>query len=115
MADTTTTPVSRVGIVGGGIMGAGIAEVCAKADLDVVLIERDEPSTEAARGRVEGSIRRVVSRGKLDEDTAKRAIESITFASEMPLLADRELVIEAVVERKETKTDVFRQLAEVVE
>jgi 3-hydroxybutyryl-CoA dehydrogenase len=115
MAETTTTPINRVGIVGGGIMGAGIAEVCAKADLDVVLIERDEPLTEAARGRVEGSIRRAVSRGKLDEDTAKRAIESITFSSEMPLLADRELVIEAVVERKETKTDVFRALAEIVE
>jgi 3-hydroxybutyryl-CoA dehydrogenase len=115
MADMTTTPVSRVGIVGGGIMGAGIAEVCAKADLDVVLIEQDEPSTEAARGRVEGSIGRAVSRGKLDEDTAKRALESITFSSEMALLADRELVIEAVVERKETKTDVFRWLAEVVE
>jgi 3-hydroxybutyryl-CoA dehydrogenase len=115
MADTTSTPVSRVGIVGGGIMGAGIAEVCAKADLDVVLVERDEPSTEAARERVAGSIRRAVSRGKLDEEKAKRAIESIRFSPEMSLLADRELVIEAVVERKETKTEVFRALSEVVE
>jgi 3-hydroxybutyryl-CoA dehydrogenase len=115
MADTTSTPVSRVGIVGGGIMGAGIAEVCAKADLDVVLVERDEPSTEAARERVAGSIRRAVSRGKLDEEKAERAIESIRFSPEMSLLADRELVIEAVVERKETKTEVFRALSEVVE
>jgi len=115
MADASATPVSRVGIVGGGIMGAGIAEVCARADLDVVLVEQDEQTAEAARGRVEGSIQRALSRGKLDEDAAKRAIESIRFGSELPLLADRELVIEAVVERKDTKTGVFRRLAEVVE
>ncbi|HET9718843.1 MAG TPA: 3-hydroxybutyryl-CoA dehydrogenase [Solirubrobacteraceae bacterium] len=107
--------VSRVGIVGGGIMGSGIAEVCAKADLDVVLVEVSSEAAEVARGRVSRSLERAVRRGKLDQAEAQAAQDRVLFTADFGRLADRELVIEAVVERKEVKLEVFRKLSEVVE
>jgi 3-hydroxybutyryl-CoA dehydrogenase len=106
--------ISRVGVVGGGIMGTGIAEVCAKADLDTVLVEVDAAAAERAAGRLDSSLQRAVTRGKLEPDAAARARESVLFCHDLDALGDREIVIEAVVERKEAKTDVFRRLPEVV-
>ena len=107
-------PFTRVGVVGGGIMGAGIAEVCAKADLDVVLVEVSDAAAEEAAGRLARSVDRALRRGKMEEAEAGAVKDRVLFSSEFSKLADRELVIEAVVERKEAKLGVFRQLAEVV-
>lgn len=107
--------VQRVGVVGGGIMGSGIAEVCAKAGLDVVLVEADDESAARAEQRLGESVRRAVQRGKLTEDEANGVRESVLFVGELERLADREVVIEAVVERKDAKLEVFRRLAEVLE
>jgi 3-hydroxybutyryl-CoA dehydrogenase len=108
-------PVQRVGIVGGGIMGTGIAEVCAKADLDVALVEVGETAAARASQRLDTSLERAVSRGKLDAAHAKRARDSVVFASDFSVLADREIVIEAVVEDKQAKLDVFSRLSRVVQ
>jgi 3-hydroxybutyryl-CoA dehydrogenase len=108
-------PIERVGIVGGGIMGTGIAEVCAKADLDVVLVEVNEAAVARAGERLETSLERAVSRGKLDAANAQRARDSVLFTSDVSALADREVVIEAVVEDKQAKLDVFSRLPQVVE
>lgn len=108
-------PIERVGVVGGGIMGSGIAEVCARGELDVVLVEVDASAAERARENTVRSFDRAVERGKLEADAAKRAIGAIRFTAEFGDLADREVVIEAVIEDKEEKLDVFRRLAEVVE
>ena len=108
-------PIARVGVVGGGIMGSGIAEVCAKADLDVVLVEVDEPAAERAQARLAQSLDRALRRGKIEADEARAIAERVLFTSEFAKLADRQLVIEAVVENKEAKLAVFRRLAEVVE
>jgi 3-hydroxybutyryl-CoA dehydrogenase len=105
----------RVGIVGGGIMGSGIAEVCARADLDVVVVEADEAAAARTRERVGRSLQRAVQRGKLEADTAERALEGIRCSSDLAALADRQAVIEAVVEDRETKLAVFARLAEIVE
>jgi 3-hydroxybutyryl-CoA dehydrogenase len=105
----------RVGIVGGGTMGTGIAVVCARADLDVVLVEVNDSAAARAAERLSTSLRRGVARGKLDEDTAAAARDRVLFTSSPAALADRQIVIEAVVERKDVKLEVFRRLAEVVE
>lgn len=60
--------ISRVGIVGGGQMGAGIAEVCAKAGVDVIVVEADEALSLASQERIERSLTRAVERGKLTDD-----------------------------------------------
>ncbi len=107
--------VERVGIVGGGIMGTGIAEVCARAGLGVVLVETDADRAEAARGRVEQSLDRAVRRGKLEAEAAAEALDGLQAVSDLGELADRQLVIEAVFEDRQAKLDVFARLADVVE
>jgi len=102
--------VEKVGVVGGGIMGSGIAEVCARADLDVVVVEIDEAAAGRARERIAGSMERAVRRGKLEADAAERALEALVCTSELEALADRDVVIEAVVEHKQAKLDVFQRL-----
>lgn len=95
-------------------MGSGIAEVCARADLEVVVVEVDETAAGRARERISRSVARAVSRGKLERDLADRALDSLQFASDFGALADREVVIEAVVEAKATKLEVFGRLAATV-
>jgi 3-hydroxybutyryl-CoA dehydrogenase len=107
--------VERVGVVGAGIMGAGIAEVCARAGLDVVVVEVDDEAAGAARRRIEQSIQRGVARGKVNEEEAAMALEHLRVASSLDAIADRQLVVEAVVERKDAKLSVFTRLAEIVE
>ena len=58
--------IERVGVVGGGTMGSGIAEVCARAGLEVLVVEADDAAAESARARIESSVKRGVERGKLD-------------------------------------------------
>ena len=106
--------IARVGIVGGGIMGTGIAEVTARADVDTVLVEVSSEAAERARGRLEWSLERAVSRGKLDAGDAERARDAVLFTDDFDALSDRQLVVEAVVEDKQAKLDVFTRLTGVV-
>ncbi|MEU0372835.1 3-hydroxybutyryl-CoA dehydrogenase [Streptomyces sp. NPDC006283] len=110
-----TTAIHRVGVVGGGQMGAGIAEVCARAGLDTVVCEADSVAARAARDRVAVSLERAVKRGKLDEVAAEDALARMVFTGSLHDLADRRLVIEAVVEDTEAKTEIFARLDKVVE
>jgi 3-hydroxybutyryl-CoA dehydrogenase len=114
MSTAEGMPVKRVGVIGGGIMGTGISEVCAREGLDVVLVELDSEGVNRARANVQRSLDRAVSRGKLERDQADRLLEGALFTSELEKVADREVVIEAVVEDKATKLAVFRRLAEIV-
>ncbi len=109
-----STAIERVGIVGGGIMGSGIAEVCARSGLDVVLVEVSDGAAAAARTRIEGSLGRAVERGKLERGAADAALASLRCVTEFAALADRQIVVEAVVEQREAKLDVFKRLAAVV-
>jgi 3-hydroxybutyryl-CoA dehydrogenase len=102
--------IERVGVVGGGLMGSGIAEVCARANLDVVVAELDPVAAEAAQARVGKSLDRGVRSGKLSDDERDAAADRIRFTTDMRELADRQLVVEAVVEDEATKVDVFRAL-----
>jgi 3-hydroxybutyryl-CoA dehydrogenase len=104
----------RVGVVGGGTMGAGIAEVAARNGCDVVLVEVDEPAAQAARARVERSVSRAVRAGRLAESDGEHAIAAIAFRSELADLADRELVVEAAPEDERLKLELFRSLDKVL-
>jgi 3-hydroxybutyryl-CoA dehydrogenase len=107
--------VRRIGIVGGGMMGAGIAEVSARAGLEVVVVEVDEAAAGRAAARVRSSVERAVQRGKVEAQDAQDALDLLHFTSDMHALADRDMVIEAVVEDKQSKLVVFRRLADLVE
>jgi 3-hydroxybutyryl-CoA dehydrogenase len=107
--------VERVGVIGGGIMGSGISEVCAREGLDVVLVELGSEAVARAQASIQRSLDRAVSRGKLERDRAARIFDGVLFTSDMERVADRQVVIEAVVEDKQTKLEVFRRLAGIVE
>jgi 3-hydroxybutyryl-CoA dehydrogenase len=106
--------IERVGVVGCGLMGSGIAEVCARQGLDVVVIDADDATVKAGRDRIEGSLANAVRRGKLDAAARDRALEALSFATDPGALADRQMVMEAVTEAEDVKTAVFRSLDEVV-
>jgi 3-hydroxybutyryl-CoA dehydrogenase len=108
------TEIERVGVVGGGLMGSGIAEVSAKAGLDVVVSEVDEGAAEAGRERITSSLDRAVSKGKLAEADRDAALGRLRFAVGTAELADRQLVIEAIAENADLKTKVFAELDRVV-
>ncbi|QGV77058.1 3-hydroxybutyryl-CoA dehydrogenase [Streptomyces ficellus] len=115
MSGPERVAVRRVGVVGGGQMGAGIAEVCARAGLDTVLCEVDAVAARAARERVSASLDRAVRRGKLERRAAGDALARLVVTGSLEDLADRQLVVEAVVEHADAKTEVFTALDKIVE
>lgn len=108
------TEIERVGVVGCGQMGAGIAEVCARAGLNTVVREVDAASAERGRERLLASFERAVSRGRMTDDEREATAGRLTFTTDMAELADRQLVIEAVIEDEPLKTEVFAALDSVV-
>ncbi len=110
----TVTEIERVGVIGCGLMGSGIVEVCARAGLAVVVTERDEQALESGHRRVVESLDRAVVRGKLDATARDEAIQRVSWTTDLADLADRDLVVEAVAEVESVKIDVFRRLDEIV-
>lgn len=106
--------ISKVGVVGGGQMGGGIAEVCAKAGIDVVVHEVTAEFAEAAAGRVTKSLAKAVDRGKLSEEDRDATMGRLTFGSDLAAMADRELVVEAATENEELKKQLFAELNTIV-
>jgi 3-hydroxybutyryl-CoA dehydrogenase len=106
--------ISRVGVVGSGIMGAGIAEVCARVGLDVLVAELSAEASGAGQDRVAGSLQKAVRVGQLTQAGRDKALSSIRFTTDLAEFADRELVIETVPERAEAKSDVLAALDEIV-
>lgn len=105
--------VTKVGIIGCGIMGSGIVEVCAKAGVDVVYVEVDQGRADRGRASIEKSLAKAVEKGKLDASARDEALARIRGTTELRDVADVDLVIEAVTEDLETKKTVFRQLDDV--
>jgi 3-hydroxybutyryl-CoA dehydrogenase len=102
--------IERVGVVGCGLMGSGIAEVCARAGLDVLVHEIDATTAEAGRGRLVKSLDRGLNAGKLSERARDDALARLHFTTDLADFADRQLVVEAVVEDEPTKVAIFRDL-----
>jgi 3-hydroxybutyryl-CoA dehydrogenase len=103
-----------VGVVGAGQMGAGIAEVSARAGVAVLVYEPTEALTTAGRDRIAKSLERAVSKGKLAADERDATLARLSFTTNLSDLADRQLVIEAIVEDDAVKAKVFAELDAIV-
>jgi len=101
---------SKVGVVGLGTMGAGIAEVFARSGLEVVAVEKDAESLERGRGTVASSTGRAVRRGKLTATEQDELLGRIAFGTSLADMKDAELVVEAVPERLDLKRTIFAEL-----
>lgn len=106
--------MEKVGVVGCGLMGAGIAEVNARSGLDVVVVESSQASVDAGVNRLTKSLERAEGRGKLGDATAQDVLARIQVTTDMDALHDREVVVEAIVEDEGPKTELFRTLDAVV-
>ena len=107
--------IERVGVVGCGLMGSGIAEVCARAGLDVVVREVTEGALAAGRKRIQGSLDKALRAGKLPEAERDELLSRIRFTTDFADFADRQLVVEAVIENETEKLEVFRGIDKAVE
>ncbi|MFV0526184.1 MAG: 3-hydroxybutyryl-CoA dehydrogenase [Acidimicrobiales bacterium] len=116
MTDTSTIndPVKRVGVIGAGLMGSGIAEVAARAGLDVVVVEASDRLAADGRARVEKSLGRAEQAGKLTPAELTASVDRLRFTAQMDQLADRDLVVEAIVEDEAAKVATFRAIDGVV-
>jgi 3-hydroxybutyryl-CoA dehydrogenase len=110
----TARQVGKVGVVGLGTMGAGIAQVCVQAGIETVGREIGEELCERARGRIAHYLGRGVEKGRLTAEERDAALARLTTTTEVADLAGCDLVIEAVVEELDVKRALFRELEAVV-
>ncbi len=110
----SATGIERVGVIGAGQMGGGIAEVCARAGVGVVVFDTTEAFINNGRDRIVKSLERGVSAGKITERERDRAVENLKFTTRLTDLSDRQLVIEAVIEDENVKAGIFGQLDEII-
>jgi 3-hydroxybutyryl-CoA dehydrogenase len=104
--------MEKIGVVGCGLMGAGIAEVCARAGLDVVVAESSEAAALVGRARLEKSLLRAEERGRID--CAADVLDRIRVVDNLESLADRDMVIEAILENEDAKVALFKRLDQIV-
>ena len=102
--------ISKVGVVGCGLMGSGIAEVAAKSGFDVVVREVNDELLEKGKGRIRKSMDRAVDKEKLTAEDRDAAWARLSFVTEVSGLAECDLVVEAIVEDLEIKNALFREL-----
>jgi 3-hydroxybutyryl-CoA dehydrogenase len=100
----------RVSVIGGGLMGSGIAEVCARAGLDVTVVEADDERVEGARERIEHSLDRAVRAGKLEEGDRGDVTGRLAFSSSLEDVEGSDAAIEAIIESEPAKREVFAKL-----
>jgi 3-hydroxybutyryl-CoA dehydrogenase len=105
--------MERIGVIGGGLMGSGIAEVCARAGSNVIVHEINSEAAEAALGRIEKSLARAVEREKLDEAGRDDILSRIDISTDISEQGDRQLVIEAATENENLKKEIFGELDRV--
>ncbi|MGW0244890.1 3-hydroxybutyryl-CoA dehydrogenase [Micromonospora sp. LA-10] len=106
--------VERVGIVGCGTMGAGIAEISARAGIDVRVAAATPDSAGRGRARIVGSLDRLVAKGRLSEADRDATLGRISFVTDLDALADRQLVVESVPEDERIKLALFKELDRVL-
>ena len=112
-AHAATRPVQKVGVVGSGTMATGIVEVLAKAGYDVLFVTRSEEKVATVRAALERSLDKAVLRGKLEQADRDAALARVTGTARLDDLADRDLVLEAVVEELSVKQALFATLDEI--
>src|SRR5690606_1867662 len=99
--------ITKVGVVGSGIMGSGIAQVAAQAGFEVVLRSRRQETADATLAGMERSLGKLVDKGRLEADERDAIVARVTAVSELDALSDCDLIIESVVEDLATKKELF--------
>lgn len=107
--------IEKIGIIGGGLMGSGIAEINARAGLSVVIVEVDDTGIARAQERISVSLDRAESRGKITAEDAQAVRDHIRYTTDLADLADRDLVIEAASEHENTKLGIFENVGKILE
>jgi 3-hydroxybutyryl-CoA dehydrogenase len=103
-------PLRRIGIIGAGQMGGGIAHVCALAGIDVVVTDINEEALQRGRQAIERNLSRQVARGTIREEDKNAALARIQMGLDYALFADCGMVIEAATEKEEVKREIFKKL-----
>jgi 3-hydroxybutyryl-CoA dehydrogenase len=106
--------IAKVGVLGCGLMGHGIAQICAQAGWDVVSVEIDQDALDKGIGKIEKQLGRAVEKGKLEQADADAVRQRITPTLDYAELADCDLVIEAITEDLERKLEMWKQVDEIV-
>src|SRR5215467_5838484 len=104
------TQIRKVGVIGAGQMGGGIAHVCALAGLDVVLTDVGDEALQHGREAIERNLARQVARGRIRENEKDQAMARIAIGVGYGLFTDCDMVIEAAVEKEAVKREIFKQL-----
>jgi 3-hydroxybutyryl-CoA dehydrogenase len=104
------TEIRKIGVIGAGTMGSGIAQVCAMAGYPVVMQDLSDAALDRARTSMQGSLARLVKKATLTEAQAAETTARIATATALDQLADCDIVVEAIVERLDVKTGVLKQL-----
>jgi 3-hydroxybutyryl-CoA dehydrogenase len=100
----------RVGVIGGGLMGSGIAEVCARSGVDVTVVEVDAAACEKSQAAIHKSLDRGVRGGHVSEEDRTTALEHLAFTSSLDDIAGADAAIEAIVEDEGLKREMFQRL-----
>jgi 3-hydroxybutyryl-CoA dehydrogenase len=106
--------IAKVGVVGCGLMGHGITQICAQAGWDVVVREADEGALEQGIAKIDKQLARAVEKGKLDQGEAEAIRARITPTLDYSDLADCDLVIEAITEELDSKLEMWREVDGIV-
>ena len=104
----------RIGVVGGGLMGSGIAEVCARSGVDVTVVEVDDERAERSRAAIGKSLDRGVRSGKVAEEDREAAMDRLAFTTDLEDVAGADAAIEAIVEDEAAKRKLFTRLDELL-
>jgi 3-hydroxybutyryl-CoA dehydrogenase len=106
--------ISKVGVLGCGLMGHGIAQICAQAGWDVVVVESDQGALDKGMGKISKQLSRSVEKGKLEQADADAVVARITTSLDYADLADCDLVIEAITENLDAKLEMWEQVDGIV-
>ena len=106
--------ISKVGVVGCGLMGHGISQICSQAGWDVVVREQDPEALDKGMGKIEKQLARAVDKGRMEQSEADAVIGRITPTLDYADLAGSDLVIEAITEDLDSKLEMWRELDEIV-
>ena len=106
--------ITRVGVVGCGLMGSGIAEVCAKSGVPTIVRDIDAGTVERGQAKIKNSIDRALQANKISQAEYDTITKNLSYTTQLSDLADCDLIIEAVIEDEALKTDVFRQLDKII-
>ena len=112
--DIPTQTYKKVGVLGAGMMGAGIAYATAMAGIEVVLIDQDQLAAERGKEYSDALLKKAISRGRMSEDKAAGVLSLITPTTDYALLDGADMVIEAVFENREIKADVTAKSEAVI-